>query len=120
MTRISAALLVALLVASRAASAAAEGIVAGTVVTFQGQHALTDVNVSLVNVLTGRTIAITRPDKAGAFSFRSVPSGEYGVEAVDRTACDISRVFAVSQGSMTVLLLRLKDRELCSGPVRFA
>lgn len=120
MTRISAALLVALLVATRAAYAAAQGTVAGTVVSFQGARTLNDVNVSLVNVLTGQTIATTRPDKAGAFSFRSVPPGEYGVEAINKTACDISRVFDVSQGSMTVLLLRLKDKELCSGPIRFA
>ena len=113
-------MLVSFLVASGASSAAAGGTVAGTVVIFEAPRSIADVNVRLVNVITGRTVATTRPDKAGSFVFQSVSAGEYGVEAINKTACDISRVFAVSQGSVTVVELRLKDKELCSGMVRFA
>ena len=113
-------MVVALLSASGPATAAGGGTVAGTVVGVAAPESYATVDVRLVNVFTGSVVATTRPDDKGAFSFRSVADGQYGVEAVNTTACDISRTFLVSQDSMTVVQLRLKDKTLCSGPVSFA
>lgn len=88
--------------------------------SFQALQPLPNAEVRLVNVLTAQITATTHADKAGSFSFQSVPIGEYGIEAVNTEACDISGAFQVSEGSMTVVQLRLRDRELCSGPMRFA
>lgn len=119
MTRVC-ALVVALLSASGTANAAGGGTVAGSVAGVAAPESLSTVDVRLVNVFTGSVVATTRLDNKGNFAFQSVTDGQYGVEAINKTACDISRTFSVSQDSMTVVQLRLKDKTLCSGPVSFA
>jgi hypothetical protein len=124
MVRASGILLVTFLFAGSAARATTGGLVAGSVVRpAPGPEMFRPVKgaeVRLVNVLSGRTVATTQSDDTGAFSFQSVDPGAYGIEAADKSACDISRTFYVSQGSSTIVQLRFKDNELCSGPVRFA
>jgi len=101
------------------------GIVAGTVAqlgktpssagSFQP---IEGAKVRLVNVFSGATLATTQSDAKGAFSFQGVPEGAYGVEAADKTACDMSRVFHVSDDSKTIVQLRLWDK-LCTGMTSF-
>jgi hypothetical protein len=115
-----------------ASIAAAGGKVTGSVVTRHlqriGETQLSVVDwqpvegavVRLVNVLSGTTVATTRSDSHGVFSFQAVASGTYGIEAANTTACTISDAFNVSQDSSTVIRLSFKDNELCSEQVRFA
>jgi Carboxypeptidase regulatory-like domain len=77
-------------------------------------------DVRLVNVFTGDILQETQSAADGTFSFSAIAPGNYGVEAATKQACVISDAIHVIPDSKTVLQLRLKDREVCSDPLRFA
>jgi hypothetical protein len=92
----------------------------GTKFSFQGWRPIKGAEVRLVDVVSGDTIRKIQSDDQGSFSFNALTEGNYGVEAETKQACALSDAIHVTADSRAVIRLRLKDREVCSNPVRFA